>query len=156
MKILVLNGPNLNFLGIREPEIYGRQTYRDLLDMLDEKAAKDGLELVAKQSNHEGQLIDWIQEAYFDGTDAIVINPGALTHYSYALYDALSSVTTIPKIEIHISDITKREGFRKVSLTKDGCDMQIYGRGFQGYLDAIDEAVQIVSRKGSSDGEKNS
>ena len=116
MKILVLNGPNLNFLGIREPEIYGKQTYQDLIDMLQEKADKDGFELVAKQSNHEGQLIDWIQEAYYDGTDGIVINPGAFTHYSYALFDALSSVTTIPKIEIHISDITKREGFRNRTL----------------------------------------
>ena len=147
MKILVLNGPNLNFLGIREPEIYGKQTYQDLLDMLNEKAEKDGFELVAKQSNHEGQLIDWIQEAYFDGTDGIVINPGAFTHYSYALFDALSSVTTIPKIEIHISDITKREGFRKVSLTKDGCDRQIYGHGFAGYLEAIDAAIELARKK---------
>lgn len=147
MKILVLNGPNLNFLGIREPQIYGKQTYQDLLDMLHEKAEKDGFELVAKQSNHEGQLIDWIQEAYYDGTDGIVINPGALTHYSYALFDALSSVTTIPKIEIHISDITKREGFRKISLTKDGCDGQIYGRGFAGYLDAIDAVIELARKK---------
>lgn len=147
MKILVLNGPNLNFLGIREPEIYGKQTYQDLLDMLQEKAEKEGFELVAKQSNHEGQLIDWIQEAYFDGTDGIVINPGALTHYSYALFDALSSVTTIPKIEIHISDITKREGFRKVSLTKDGCDAQIYGHGFAGYLEAIDAVIELARKK---------
>jgi len=147
MKILVLNGPNLNFLGIREPEIYGKQTYQDLIDMLQEKADKDGFELVAKQSNHEGQLIDWIQEAYFDGTDGIVINPGALTHYSYALFDALSSVTTIPKIEIHISDITKREGFRKIPLTKDGCDGQIYGHGFAGYLEAIDAVIELARKK---------
>lgn len=147
MKILVLNGPNLNFLGIREPEIYGKQTYQDLLDMLEEKAKKDGFELVAKQSNHEGQLIDWIQEAYYDGTNAIVINPGAYTHYSYALFDALSSVTTIPKIEIHISDITKREGFRKISLTKDACDAQIYGHGLDGYLMAIDEALRLARKK---------
>ncbi len=147
MKILVINGPNLNFLGIREPEIYGKQTYQDLLNMLEEKAKKDGFELVAKQSNHEGQLIDWIQEAYYDGTDAIVINPGAYTHYSYALFDALSSVTTLPKIEIHISDITKREGFRKISLTKDACDAQIYGHGLDGYLMAIDEALKLARKK---------
>jgi len=147
MKILVLNGPNLNFLGIREPEIYGKQTYQDLLDMLNEKAEKDGFELVAKQSNHEGQLIDWIQEAYYDGTDGIVINPGAFTHYSYALFDALSSVTTIPKIEIHISDITKREGFRKISLTEDACDKQIFGHGFDGYLMAIDAAIELAGKK---------
>ena len=146
MKLLVLNGPNLNFLGIREPEIYGKQTYQDLLDLLNEKAKKEGFELVAKQSNHEGDLIDWIQEAYYDGTDGIVINPGAFTHYSYALFDALSSVTTIPKIEIHISDITKREGFRKVSLTKDACDRQIYGHGFEGYLMAIDAALELAKK----------
>lgn len=147
MKILVLNGPNINFLGIRDPEIYGKQTYQELLDMLEKKAEKDGFELVAKQSNHEGQLIDWIQEAYFDGTDAIVINPGALTHYSYSLMDALASVTTIPKIEIHISDITKREGFRKISLTKEGCDKQIYGHGLDGYLMAIDAAIELSGKK---------
>lgn len=147
MKILVLNGPNLNFLGIREPEIYGKQTYQDLLDMLNKKAVEEGFELLAKQSNHEGQLIDWIQEAYFDGTDGIVINPGAFTHYSYALFDALSSVTTIPKIEIHISDITKREGFRKISLTKDACDRQIYGQGFEGYLMAIDAVLELAGKK---------
>lgn len=146
MKLLILNGPNLNFLGIRDPEIYGKQTYQDLLDMLKQKAEKEGFELVAKQSNHEGDLIDWIQEAYYDGTDGIVINPGAFTHYSYALFDALSSVTTIPKIEIHISDITKREGFRNVSLTKDACDRQIYGHGFGGYLMAIDAALELAKK----------
>lgn len=147
MKILVINGPNLNFLGIREPEIYGKQTYQDLLEMLKEKAQRDGIELITKQSNHEGDLIDWIQEAYYDGTDGIVINPGALTHYSYALFDALASVTTIPKIEIHISDITKREGFRQISLTKSACDEQIYGHGFEGYLEAVDAAIELARKK---------
>ena len=105
MKVLVINGPNLNFLGIREPGIYGDQSYDDLLAMLQEKADREGIELDTFQSNHEGAIIDRIQEAYFDGTDGIVINPGAYTHYSYAIHDALASVTTIPKIEIHISDL---------------------------------------------------
>lgn len=148
MKILVINGPNLNFLGIREPEIYGKETYEDLLTMLKNKAQEDGFELDTFQSNHEGAIIDRIQEAYFDGTGAIVINPGAFTHYSYAIHDALASITKIPKVEIHISDITKREGFRRNSVTKAACDEQIYGHGFAGYLEAIDAAMEL-SKKSS-------
>jgi 3-dehydroquinate dehydratase-2 len=148
MKILVINGPNLNFLGIREPGIYGTQTYDDLLELLRQKAQEVGVELETFQSNHEGAIIDRIQQAYFDGTGGIVINPGAYTHYSYAIHDALASVTTIPKIEIHISDITKREGFRSHSVTKAACDGQIYGHGFEGYLEAID-AVLSLSEKNS-------
>ena len=147
MKVLVINGPNLNFLGIREPGIYGDQSYDDLLAMLQEKADREGIELDTFQSNHEGAIIDRIQEAYFDGTDGIVINPGAYTHYSYAIHDALASVTTIPKIEIHISDITKREAFRNNSVTKAACDGQIYGHGFAGYLEAIDEVIRLVQKK---------
>lgn len=146
MKILVINGPNLNFLGIREPEIYGKQTYDDLIAMLMQKADKDGFELECFQSNHEGAIIDRIQQAYFDKTDGIVINPGAYTHYSYAIHDALQSITTIPKIEIHISDITKREGFRAVSVTKPACDGQVYGLGFDGYIKAIDLAIEKVKK----------
>lgn len=115
--------------------------------MLQEKADREGIELDTFQSNHEGAIIDRIQEAYFDGTDGIVINPGAYTHYSYAIHDALASVTTIPKIEIHISDITKREGFRSNSVTKAACDGQIYGHGFAGYLEAIDEVIRLVQKK---------
>ena len=117
MKLLVINGPNLNFLGIREKEVYGNQDYQYLLDMIQRKAEEVGCEIEAFQSNHEGAIIDRIQAAYFDGTAGIVINPGAYTHYSYAIHDALASVTTMPKVEIHISDITKRENFRKVSVT---------------------------------------
>ena len=137
MKILVLNGPNLNFLGIREPEIYGKQTYQDLLDMLNEKAQKEGFELSAKQSNHEGQLIDWIQEAYFDGTDGIVINPGAYTHYSYAIHDAIKSVVTIPTVEVHLSNVHAREEFRHKSVTASACIGQLCGFGEFGYILAI-------------------
>lgn len=138
MKILVINGPNLNFLGIREKAIYGNQDYQYLMDLIQKKADETSAEIVCFQSNHEGAIIDRIQEAYFDGTEGIVINPGAYTHYSYAIHDALASVTTMPKVEIHISDITAREEFRKVSVTAPACDKQIYGHGLDGYLMAID------------------
>lgn len=141
MKILVINGPNLNFLGIREKGIYGTQDYNFLVNMIQEKAGKEGCEITCFQSNHEGAIIDRIQEAYFDGTEGIVINPGAYTHYSYAIRDALASIT-VPKVEIHISDITKREEFRKTSVTKPACDHQIYGKGLEGYLMAIDFVLE--------------
>ena len=146
MKILVINGPNLNFLGIREKSVYGDTDYDGLLKLIGDKSSKAGISSEVFQSNHEGAIIDRIQDAYFDETDAIVINPGAYTHYSYAIRDALASVS-MPKIEIHISDITKREGFRATSVTKDACDMQIYGRGLNGYLDAIDEAVKLLKER---------
>jgi len=141
VKILVINGPNLNFLGIREPGIYGKQDYNYLVNMIEEKCKECGWEVICFQSNHEGAIIDRIQEAYFDGTQGIVINPGAYTHYSYAIHDALSSVD-MPKVEIHISDITAREEFRKISVTAPACDKQIYGQGLNGYLTAIDFLLQ--------------
>lgn len=137
MNILVINGPNINFLGIREKNIYGTQDYDALLQMIAEKGEACGCRIEVFQSNHEGAIIDRIQDAYSDGTEGIVINPGAYTHYSYAIRDALASIT-IPKVEIHISDITKREEFRKISVTKDVCDHQIYGKGLEGYCMAID------------------
>ena len=137
MKLLVINGPNINFLGIREKSVYGTQDYQYLLDLIRKKAENAGSDIEVFQSNHEGAIIDRIQEAYFDGTEGIVINPGAYTHYSYAIRDALASIT-VPKVEIHISDITKREDFRKVSVTAPVCDKQIYGQGLDGYLQAID------------------
>ena len=142
MKILVINGPNLNFLGIREKGIYGSTDYAGLVKMIEEKGEKTGNEILVFQSNHEGAIIDRIQEAYFDGTEGIVINPGAFTHYSYAIRDALASVS-MPKVEIHISDITKREEFRKISVTKDVCQKQIYGHGLEGYLEAIDYLLEL-------------
>lgn len=138
MKILVINGPNLNFLGIREKAVYGTQDYDYLLSMIAKKGEEENCQIEVFQSNHEGAIIDRIQDAYFDGTEGIVINPGAYTHYSYAIHDALASVTNMKKVEIHISDITKREEFRKVSVTAPACDHQIYGRGLEGYLLAID------------------
>lgn len=140
MKLLVINGPNLNFLGIREKSVYGTQDYQYLLELIQRKAESTGCDITVFQSNHEGAIIDRIQEAYFDGTEGIVINPGAYTHYSYAVRDALASIT-VPKVEIHISDITSREEFRKISVTAPVCDKQIYGQGLDGYLQAIDFVV---------------
>lgn len=137
MKLLVINGPNINFLGIREKSVYGAQDYDYLLHMIAEKGEKEGCTIEVFQSNHEGAIIDRIQDAYFDGTEGIVINPGAYTHYSYAIRDALASIT-VPKAEIHISNIMEREDFRKVSVTAPACDKQIYGHGLDGYLMAID------------------
>ena len=146
MKILVINGPNLNFLGIREKSVYGTQDYDHLLKMIAEKGQETGSAIEVFQSNHEGAIIDRIQDAYFDGTEGIVINPGAFTHYSYAIRDALASVT-VPKVEIHISDITKREEFRRVSVTAPACDKQIYGQGLDGYLQAIDLCLNFFAKE---------
>lgn len=143
MKILVINGPNLNFLGIRDRKVYGEEDYGRLISMIEEKAEELHADVECFQSNHEGDLIDRIQKAYSDGTDGIVINPGALTHYSYALFDALGSYDTIPMIEVHISDIDSREDFRRVSVTAPACNGQIKGRGLKGYLDAMEYIAGI-------------
>ena len=136
MKFLIINGPNLNLLGKREPGIYGENTYEALCARLKDFAAAHGASAECFQSNHEGAIIDAIHAA--DGVyDAIIMNPGAFTHYSYAIRDALASIE-VPKVEIHISDITQREEFRKISVTKEVCDKQIYGHGLLGYLEAID------------------
>ena len=145
MKILVINGPNLNFLGIREKSVYGNQDYAYLKNLIAEKGKEIGADIEVFQSNYEGGIIDRIQESYFDGTQALIINPGAYTHYSYAIRDALASII-VPKVEIHISDITKREPFRQISVTKEVCDHQIYGRGLQGYLDAIDYCLAQIEK----------
>lgn len=137
MKLLVINGPNINFLGIREKSVYGTQDYDYLLKMIAEKGDKEGCAIEVFQSNHEGAIIDRIQDSYYDGTEGIIINPGAYTHYSYAIRDALASITA-PKVEVHISNIMEREEFRKVSVTAPVCDKQIYGEGLNGYLMAVD------------------
>ncbi|WP_373265424.1 type II 3-dehydroquinate dehydratase [Hungatella hathewayi] len=137
MKLLLLNGPNLNFLGIREKGVYGTEDYGYLVRMVKEKAEREGHELDIYQSNFEGGLIDKIQEAYYNGTEGIIINPGAFTHYSYALRDALSSVE-IPKVEVHISNVHKREEFRHTSVTAPVCDGQVLGLGLKGYALAMD------------------
>lgn len=140
MKILVINGPNINFLGIREKNIYGTQDYNYLLGLIGKKGQESEAQIEVFQSNHEGAIIDRIQDAYFDGTEGLVINPGAYTHYSYAIADALASVA-VPKVEVHISNIMEREDFRKVSVTAPSCHKQIYGQGLEGYLSAIDYIV---------------
>lgn len=144
MKLLIINGPNLNFLGIREKEIYGQQNYDYLLQIIEAKAKELQCQVEVFQSNHEGALIDRIQDAYSDGTEGIIINPGAYTHYSYAIHDALASVT-MPKVEIHISDINAREDFRKVSVTAPACDHQIVGKGLPGYLMAMEWMIDHKS-----------
>jgi len=138
MKLLVINGPNLNFLGIREKTVYGNQDYDYLCNLIRDNAAEHNDEVECFQSNHEGAIIDRLQEAYRDGTEGIVINPGAYTHYSYAIHDALKSLENIVKVEVHISDIQSREEFRKISVTAPACDKQIYGHGLDGYIEAMD------------------
>ena len=137
MKILVLNGPNMNMLGIRQPEIYGRATYQDLVDMIQAEADRMGVEVSFFQSNHEGALVDAIQQAYFDGVEGIILNPAAYTHTSVALLDALKAVA-IPTVEVHISDVADREDFRQISYVRPACIATVTGRGFAGYLDAVD------------------
>ena len=150
MKLLVINGPNLNFLGIREKDIYGKDTYEDLTRLIKKHAEKSGFTVTFFQSNHEGAIIDRIQEAYLDGTEGIIINPGAYTHYSYAIYDALKSINGIPIIEVHITDISAREPWRKDSVTAAACDLQITGEGFEGYLHAMDACAALILEKGGT------
>lgn len=146
MKVLVINGPNLNFLGIRDKTVYGAEDYDYLLNLIGKKGEELGIAVEVFQSNHEGAIIDRIQDAYYDETDGIVINPGAYTHYSYAIRDALADCP-LPKVEIHISDISKREDFRKVSVTAPVCDKQIYGHGLAGYLEGIDFIFELKKQK---------
>ena len=142
MKILVINGPNLNFLGIREPAQYGSENYETLCKKIEAAAAAKGDTVEIFQNNCEGTIIDRIQAAYSDGTEGIIINPGAYTHYSYAIRDALASIT-VKKIEVHISNIHKREEFRHTSVTAPVCDGQIVGLGTNGYLLAM-EALHMA------------
>ena len=136
MKILVINGPNINMLGIREPDIYGKQRYSDLLALITEHSQKLGYEVEFYQSNHEGDLVDKIQEAYYEKADGIVINPAAYTHTSVAILDALKAVA-IPAVEVHISDVSARESFRQVSYPAMYCEKTIAGQGLEGYRQAI-------------------
>ena len=136
MKILVLNGPNMNMLGIRQPEIYGRATYQDLVDMIQAEADRMGVEVSFFQSTHEGALVDAIHQAYFDKVDGIVINPAAYTHTSVALLDAVKAVG-IPTVEVHVSDPDSREEFRHVSYIRSACKATVAGHGLPGYLEAL-------------------
>ena len=143
MKILVLNGPNLNMLGIREPGIYGKSTFADLLCLLEETAHRLNIEVEQYQSNHEGDLVDKIQWAY-GKIDGIVINPAAYTHTSVAILDALKSVS-IPAVEVHISDVDSREAFRQISYAGMACCKTIKGHGLDGYVEAIEYLQQYLS-----------
>ena len=137
MKIMVINGPNLNMLGIREPGIYGSESYEDLIKLIEKEAGSLGIEAVCLQSNHEGQIIDWIQQAYFEHFDGIVINPGGYTHTSVSIADALRAVAPLPAVEVHISDVNNREDFRRISFTAPCCTAVVSGEGIRGYLRAI-------------------
>ena len=141
MKILVLNGPNMNMLGIRQPEIYGKATYADLVEMVEQEAEKLGVSVSFFQSNHEGALVDAIQQAYFDKVEGIIINPAAYTHTSVALLDAVKAVG-IPTVEVHVSDPDGREEFRRVSYIRAACAATIKGKGLPGYLEALRYLVQ--------------
>lgn len=140
MKIMVLNGPNINFTGLREVNVYGGERYEEIVSFIQTEGKKLGFETDCRQSNHEGQLIDWIQEAYLSGYNAIVLNPGAYTHYSYALHDAIKSVA-IPTVEVHMSNVHAREEFRRKSVTAPACAGQIAGFGKHSYVLAL-EAVK--------------
>ena len=135
MKILVMNGPNINFLGIREKGIYGEQNYEALVSMIEKKAEELGVD------------VEVFQKAYYNDVDGIVINPGAFTHYSYAVRDALASVAAIPKIEVHISNVHTREEFRHTSVTVPVCNGQVVGLGLKGYLYAMEAVVDLAMKK---------
>lgn len=145
MRILVINGPNLNFLGIREKGIYGSEDYDYLLGLLESKAKELGVTIETFQSNCEGEIIDRLQKAYYDKADGIIINPGAYTHYSYAIRDALATLS-VPKIEVHISNIHQREEFRHSSVTAPVCNGQITGLGLEGYLLAVEAIVHLKAK----------
>ena len=145
MKLYIINGPNLNMLGIREPDQYGKQGFAELCDMISAHCRDLGIEAVLYQSNHEGDLVDKIQEAYFEGADGIVINPGAYTHTSIAILDA-AKATKLPLVEIHISKVEEREEFRQVSYIRAAAIKTITGHGTQGYIEAIDYLSEYLKK----------
>ena len=140
MKLLIINGPNLNMLGISEPDHYGRETYADLIKKIEAHAKARGVEVTCLQSNHEGDLVDYIQSAY-KAQDGIVINPGAYTHTSVAILDAVKAVS-VPTVEVHISKVDEREDFRKTSYVRAACVATISGHGTDGYLEAMDLLIR--------------
>ncbi len=147
MKYLVINGPNINMVGIREPEIYGTATYSDLCEYIKAEAEKMGDEVLIVQSNCEGKLIDYIHGTYFDGTEGIVINAGAYTHYSYAMLDALKAVSgKVPTVEVHLSDINKRDSFRHVSVIRPACVDMVCGLGIKGYIEAAKKLKNYINK----------
>ncbi len=144
MKLLIINGPNINMLGIREPDIYGSETYNTLIKTVNEHAEKIGVNIECYQSNHEGDIVDKIQQAY-NNTDGIVINPAAYTHTSVAILDALKAVN-IPTVEVHISDLSERENFRQISFIRDYCVKTITGQGINGYCMAMDVLTEYLKK----------
>ena len=146
MKLMIINGPNLNMLGIREKNIYGVVLYDKLVELISSWCKEKNVECEIYQSNHEGDLVDKIQEAYFCNYEGIIINPGAYTHTSIAILDALKA-TNLPTIEVHISDINNREEFRKKSYIRDYCFMSIIGQGIEGYHIAINEMIKKIKEK---------
>ena len=144
---MVINGPNLNMVGIREKNIYGKQSFHDMIEMIQEEGKKRGIETDCRQSNHEGDLVDWIQEAYFEKYDGIVINPGAYTHTSIALADAVKAIAPLPVVEVHISDIDTRESFRHISYEAPYCLAQIKGHGPKGYVEAMERIVNFYGEQ---------
>ncbi len=145
MKILVINGPNINMLGIREPDVYGRKTYRDLVEYIGTEAEKLGVKVSFFQSNHEGAIVDSIQDAY-QKYDGIVINPAAYTHTSIAIADALKAVA-LPAIEVHLTDPDEREAYRKTSYVRDACVSCVKGKGFEGYAEAVLILKELKEKK---------
>lgn len=145
MKIMVINGPNLNMLGIREPKHYGKESYSDLLVKIQKYADEKGVSVSFRQSNHEGDLVDYIQSAYYETFDGIIINPGAYTHTSIAILDAVKAVG-IPTCEVHISDVNAREDFRKTSYIRAACVLTVSGHGTDGYLEALDYLMKLKGK----------
>lgn len=145
MKILVINGPNINMLGIREPDIYGKDNFKTLCSNIENYAEEKGVEVKLYQSNHEGDLVDEIQNAY-NNFDGIVINPGAYTHTSIAILDAVKAVG-IPTVEVHISDVSKREDFRQISYIRSACVKTIAGHGINGYIEAMEYLIENYGEK---------
>lgn len=146
MNILVINGPNLNLLGIREPNIYNTNTYQELVDFTVNYCKQNKINVEVYQTNHEGNIIDKLHEAYYNKIDAVIINPGAYTHYSYAIKDAIASIN-IPTIEVHLSDISKRENWRKISVISDVCVKTFMGEHFKSYQNAIDYLINQERQK---------
>ena len=145
MKIMVINGPNLNLIGIREPDVYGRVCYRDLCEKISAHCEKNAVQVEIRQSNHEGDLVDWIQSCY-QNFDGIVINPGAYTHTSIAILDAVKAVG-IPTCEVHISDVNAREEFRRISYIRAACVLTVSGHGTDGYLEAMDYLIERYNNR---------
>ena len=147
MKIMVINGPNINMIGIREKNIYGTISFDEIIRMINDEANKRGIEVKCLQSNYEGQLVTWIQGAYFENYDGIIINPGAYTHTSIAIADAIKAIAPVPVVEIHLSDIDSREEFRKISYLTPYCIAQIKGHKHLGYIEALDTLKEHINQK---------